>query len=51
MNVVDSLNAEYGDGPPRGPGPDQMRLQQEGNVYLNKEFSRLDFVKKATIEP
>ena len=51
MNVVDSLNGEYGDGAPRGRGPDQMRLQQEGNAYLNKEFSRLDFVKKATIEP
>ena len=51
MNVVETLNNEYGDGAPRGRGPDQMRLQQEGNAYLNKEFSRLDFVKKATIEP
>jgi peptidyl-prolyl cis-trans isomerase A (cyclophilin A) len=51
MNVVETLNGEYGDGAPRGRGPDQMRVQQEGNSYLNKEFSRLDFVKKATIEP
>jgi peptidyl-prolyl cis-trans isomerase A (cyclophilin A) len=51
MNVVESLNAEYGDGPPRGRGPDQMRLQTEGNAYLNKDYPRLDFVKKATIEP
>jgi peptidyl-prolyl cis-trans isomerase A (cyclophilin A) len=50
MDVVDKLNAEYGEGAPRGRGPDQGRVQTEGNAYLNKEFSRLDFVKKATIE-
>src|SRR5689334_18689273 len=50
MEVVDKLNAEYGEGAPRGRGPDQGRIQTEGNTYLNKEFSRLDYVKKATIE-
>ena len=40
MNVVDALNAEYGEGAPRGRGPDQSRLQNEGNAYLAKEFSR-----------
>ena len=50
MEVVDKLNAEYGEGAPRGRGPDQGRIQAEGNAYLNKEFSKLDFVKKATIE-
>jgi peptidyl-prolyl cis-trans isomerase A (cyclophilin A) len=50
MNVVDALNAEYGDGAPRGRGPDQGRIQAEGNAYLTKDFGRLDFVKKATIE-
>ena len=51
MNVVDALNAEYGEGAPRGRGPDQGRMQQEGNAYLAKDFQRLDLVKKATIEP
>jgi cyclophilin family peptidyl-prolyl cis-trans isomerase len=50
MNVVDALNAEYGEGAPRGRGPDQGRIQMEGNAYLMKDFGRLDFVKKATIE-
>jgi peptidyl-prolyl cis-trans isomerase A (cyclophilin A) len=50
MNVVDALNAEYGEGAPRGRGPDQSRLQMEGNAYLARDFSRMDFVKKATIE-
>ncbi|HMF26443.1 MAG TPA: peptidylprolyl isomerase [Pseudolabrys sp.] len=50
MDVVDSINAEYGEGAPRGRGPDQGRIQNEGNAYLAKEFPRLDYVKKATIE-
>jgi peptidyl-prolyl cis-trans isomerase A (cyclophilin A) len=50
MDVVDKLNAEYGEGAPRGRGPDQGRIQAEGNAYLNKDFGRLDYVKKATIE-
>jgi peptidyl-prolyl cis-trans isomerase A (cyclophilin A) len=50
MNVVDGLNAEYGEGAPGGNGPDQGRLQREGNTYLAKSFPRMDFVKKATIE-
>ena len=51
MKVVDSLYSGYGDGAPSGKGPDQQRLQGEGNVYLNKDFPRLDFVKAATIAP
>jgi peptidyl-prolyl cis-trans isomerase A (cyclophilin A) len=50
MEVVDKLNAEYGEGAPRGRGPDQGRLQQEGNAYLQKDYPRMDFIKKATIE-
>jgi len=50
MAVVDSLNAEYGDGPPEGRGPDQVRMQMEGNAYLAKDFTRMDYIKKATIE-
>ena len=49
MNVVDALYKGYGEGAPRGQGPDQGRVQMEGNAYLAKEFPRLDFVKKATI--
>jgi peptidyl-prolyl cis-trans isomerase A (cyclophilin A) len=49
MNVVDALYSGYGEGAPRGRGPDQGRVQMEGNAYLAKEFPRLDFVKKATI--
>src|SRR5215204_1882450 len=50
MDVVDKLNAEYGEGAPRGRGPDQGRLQMEGNAYLTKDFPNMDYVRKATIE-
>ena len=50
MNVVDAINAEYGEGAPRGRGPDQSRLQTEGNAYLSRDFARMDYIKKATIE-
>jgi peptidyl-prolyl cis-trans isomerase A (cyclophilin A) len=50
MNVVDQLHAGYGEGAPRGRGPDQGRIQQEGNAYLMRDFANLDFIKKATIE-
>jgi len=50
MNVVDQLYNGYGEGAPRGQGPDQGRTQREGNAYLEKDFPKLDFIKKATIE-
>jgi peptidyl-prolyl cis-trans isomerase A (cyclophilin A) len=50
MTVVDALFSGYGEGAPSGRGPDQSRIQREGNAYLKKEFPNLDFIKKATIE-
>jgi peptidyl-prolyl cis-trans isomerase A (cyclophilin A) len=49
--VVDALYAGYGEGAPNGSGPDQGLLQTRGNAYLAKSFPRMDYVKKATIEP
>jgi peptidyl-prolyl cis-trans isomerase A (cyclophilin A) len=49
MGVIDKLYSGYGEGAPSGKGPDQQRVQGEGNAYLNKEFPRLDFIKAATI--
>ena len=50
MSVVDKLYSGYGEGGPRGKGPEQGRLQAEGNAYLMKDFPKLDYVKKTTIE-
>jgi peptidyl-prolyl cis-trans isomerase A (cyclophilin A) len=49
MSVVDSLYSGYGEGAPRGMGPDQGRTQGEGNVYLRSSFPRLDYVKTARV--
>ncbi|MGQ0646208.1 MAG: peptidylprolyl isomerase [Gemmatimonadaceae bacterium] len=49
MAVVDSLHADYGDGPPGGFGPDQARIMSEGNAYLERAFPKLDFVRTARI--
>ena len=43
MDVVDKINAEYGE------EPDQGRIQFEGNAYLAKEFPRLTVMKSVTI--
>ena len=49
--AVKKIFTGYGEGAPRGKGPEQGRIQMEGNAYLNKEFPKMDYVKKATIEP
>ena len=50
LDVVQHLYSNYGEGAPRGEGPDQSRVQTEGNAYLQKNFPQLDYIKKATIE-
>jgi len=44
MDIVDKINSQYGE------KPNQGSIQAEGNAYLNKEFPKLDYIKKATIE-
>ncbi len=44
MDVVEKINSQYGERPVQGS------IQTEGNAYLNKEFPKLDYIKKATIE-
>jgi peptidyl-prolyl cis-trans isomerase A (cyclophilin A) len=51
LSVVDALYSGYGEGAPRGQGPLQNRIQDEGNTYLMRDFPQLDFVKQATIIP
>lgn len=49
MQVVDKLYAGYGEGAPSGRGPSQDLIDSLGNAYLAKDFSQLDFIKKASI--
>ena len=49
MNVVDSLYGGYGEGAPRGQGPEQGRIAREGNAYLSLAFPKLDSIVTARI--
>ena len=51
LPVVDSLYADYGEGPPFGAGPDQTRMATQGNAYLAQSFPKLDFIRRARIVP
>ena len=44
MEVVDKINSSY------QQKPEQGRIQTEGNAYLTKNFPKMDYIKKATIE-
>jgi peptidyl-prolyl cis-trans isomerase A (cyclophilin A) len=43
MDVVDKLHSGYGE------SPNQLKVQSEGNAYLEKNFKELDYVKTARI--
>ena len=47
--VVDGLFGDYGEGAPQGMGPNQGRLQTEGNAYLARDFPKLDYIVEASI--
>lgn len=49
--VLDKLYRGYGEGAPQGNGPDQGRLQAEGNAYLKAQFPKLDEIKTAILLP
>jgi peptidyl-prolyl cis-trans isomerase A (cyclophilin A) len=49
MEIADQLYSGYGDGAPKGKGPAQKKIYEEGNGWLQKDFKDLDFIKTATI--
>jgi peptidyl-prolyl cis-trans isomerase A (cyclophilin A) len=49
MAAVDALYAGYGEGAPKGNGPNQQRIHLEGNAYMKSEFPQLDYILKAEI--
>jgi peptidyl-prolyl cis-trans isomerase A (cyclophilin A) len=50
MDVVMKLYSLYGEGAPRGIGPDQGLIQSQGNAYLNKEYPLLDSIITARVK-
>jgi peptidyl-prolyl cis-trans isomerase A (cyclophilin A) len=51
MDALDPLYADYGENAPLGPGPDQSRIEAEGNAYLEQAFPNLDFIRSARLLP
>ncbi len=51
MEVVDAIYSGYGEGAPRGQGPDQGRIQGEGNAYLKASFPQMDYLQSAELAP
>jgi len=49
MAPVEALYDGYGEGAPSGRGPDQGRMQAQGNEYLRESFPKLDYIKSAKI--
>ena len=49
MEVVDKLYSGYGEGAPRGSGPWQHRIQDEGNAYLDADFPKMDRILTARL--
>ena len=49
MSVVDAIHNGYGEGAPRGTGPSQGLIQQQGNAYLKAKFPNLDYIKTARL--
>jgi peptidyl-prolyl cis-trans isomerase A (cyclophilin A) len=49
MDVVNKIFSGYGEAAPKGHGPEQDKIQKEGNAYLSKSFPKLDSIKKATL--
>jgi peptidyl-prolyl cis-trans isomerase A (cyclophilin A) len=49
MEVVEKLYAGYGEAKPNGNGPEMNPFYEEGNAYLEREFPKLDYIRKASI--
>jgi peptidyl-prolyl cis-trans isomerase A (cyclophilin A) len=49
METVDSLYGGYGEGAPSGRGPNQQRIREEGNAYLESDFPELDRIVRVTV--
>jgi peptidyl-prolyl cis-trans isomerase A (cyclophilin A) len=50
MDTVERFYSSYGEMAPRGQGPDPSQIEVQGNAYLEDNFTRLDYINKATIQ-
>jgi len=50
MDIVENLYGDYGEGYPNGNGPNQSKIQMEGNDYLKMNYPKLDYILSASLE-
>jgi peptidyl-prolyl cis-trans isomerase A (cyclophilin A) len=50
MDVVDRLYKGYGEGGPPGKGPNQGKIQNQGNKYLKENFPKLSYIVSAKVK-
>lgn len=51
MDIADALYKGYGEGAPNGKGPNQGKIQTQGNTYLQTSFPMLSYIKSASAVP
>ena len=49
LKPILELYAGYGEGAPRGRGPDQNAIRTQGNAYLRASYPNLDWIKEARV--
>ena len=49
MQLRSEWDKGYGEGAPRGNGPDQSRLQLEGNAYVRADFPQMSMIESITL--
>lgn len=47
MDVIDKIFSGYGEESPLGPGPEQGRIEFQGNSYLDEFFPSLSYIQQA----
>ncbi len=49
FETVQALYSDYGEGAPKGNGPNQTKLYRGGNAYLKGGFPKLDYIVSAVL--
>jgi peptidyl-prolyl cis-trans isomerase A (cyclophilin A) len=49
LDLIDKLYFAYGELAPKGGGPDAIKVETEGNAYLESRYQRLDYIRTARI--
>lgn len=47
--VIEKIESKYGEGAPRGKGPEQDRMENEGDAYIQKEYPDMDRIVRARV--